>query len=148
MCQTFNGTVPGPQIMADWGDTLVIHVTNNLPDNGTAIHWHGLRQLHSVEQDGVPGVTQCPIAPGKSMTYRFRVTRKFLYFNIALKFAYLQRQSIHALFDQEPLAAFLFSPNSLVANTAFSFSFLKKSTAQHGITLILPYSMLKGSLDQ
>jgi len=74
-CMTFNGTVPGPTIIADWGDTLVIHVTNNMVSNGTAIHWHGLRQLSSVVYDGVPGVTQCPIAPGQSLTYRFRVTQ-------------------------------------------------------------------------
>lgn len=74
-CQTFNGTVPGPTLFADWGDTLIIHVTNNLEHNGTAIHWHGLRQLDSVEQDGVPGITQCPSAPGESQTYQFRVTQ-------------------------------------------------------------------------
>lgn len=32
-----------------------------MQDNGTAIHWHGLRQLNNNEFDGVPGVTQCPI---------------------------------------------------------------------------------------
>lgn len=64
---TFNGTVPGPAIIADWGDNLVIHVINNMQDNGTSIHWHGLRQLNSTEYDGVPGVTQCPIAPGESV---------------------------------------------------------------------------------
>ncbi|KAM5466595.1 hypothetical protein MauCBS54593_005852 [Microsporum audouinii] len=74
-CMTFNGTMPGPAIIADWGDDLVIHVTNNLESNGTAIHWHGVRQLNSVEQDGVPGVTQCPIRPGESYTYKFKVTQ-------------------------------------------------------------------------
>lgn len=68
---TFNGTVPGPTITADWGDTLVIHVTNSHPYNGTAIHWHGMRQLNTNYADGVPGVTQCPIAPGETYTYRF-----------------------------------------------------------------------------
>lgn len=72
-CITFNGTVPGPLITADWGDTLTVHVTNNLPDNGTSVHWHGIRQLNSSEMDGVPGVTQCPIAPGDTMTYSFRL---------------------------------------------------------------------------
>ncbi|KAH6682559.1 laccase precursor [Halenospora varia] len=71
----FNGTVPGPAIVADWGDNLVIHVTNNLQHNGTAIHWHGIRQLNSTEYDGVPGVTQCPIAPGDTLTYKFQVTQ-------------------------------------------------------------------------
>lgn len=72
---TFNGTIPGPAIIADWGDNLVIHVTNNLEHNGTAIHWHGIRQLNSVEYDGVPGVTQCPIAPGDTLTYKFQATQ-------------------------------------------------------------------------
>lgn len=72
---TFNGTIPGPAIFADWGDDLVVHVTNNLQHNGTAIHWHGFRQLENSEYDGVPGVTQCPIAPGDTLTYRFPVTQ-------------------------------------------------------------------------
>ncbi|KAF7922626.1 uncharacterized protein EAE98_008152 [Botrytis deweyae] len=72
---TFNGTVPGPAIIADWGDNLIIHVTNNLEYNGTSIHWHGIRQLGSLEYDGVPGVTQCPIAPGDTLTYKFQATQ-------------------------------------------------------------------------
>jgi FtsP/CotA-like multicopper oxidase with cupredoxin domain len=31
--------------------------------------------LNSVEQDGVPGVTQCPIPPGESYIYEFQVTQ-------------------------------------------------------------------------
>jgi FtsP/CotA-like multicopper oxidase with cupredoxin domain len=50
-------------------------VTNALQNNGTAIHWHGIRQLNSTEFDGVPGVTQCPIAPGDTLTYTFRATQ-------------------------------------------------------------------------
>lgn len=37
------------------GDYLEITVHNELQDNGTAIHWHGVRQLNSVGADGVPG---------------------------------------------------------------------------------------------
>jgi hypothetical protein len=55
---TFNGTFPGPTLIVDWGDNVVVHVTNNLEYNGTTVHWHGLRQLNNVEYDGVPGVTQ------------------------------------------------------------------------------------------
>lgn len=32
--QVFNGSLPGPLIEADWGDEVVIHVTNAIPDNG------------------------------------------------------------------------------------------------------------------
>jgi FtsP/CotA-like multicopper oxidase with cupredoxin domain len=70
-CMTFNGTMPGLPIVANWGDKLVVHVANNLKSNGTAVHWHGARLHNSNEWDGVPGVTQCPIAPGESLTYEF-----------------------------------------------------------------------------
>ncbi len=70
--KVFNQSYPGPWIEACWGDELEITVKNNLPCNGTTIHWHGLRQLQSTEMDGVNGITQCPIAPGDTFTYRFR----------------------------------------------------------------------------
>jgi len=73
-CMAFNGTIPGPTIIANWGDKIKVHVTNRMVNNGTAIHWHGVRQLNSLLADGVPGVTQCPIAPGESMIYEFRAT--------------------------------------------------------------------------
>ncbi|KAF1732860.1 Laccase-2 [Beauveria bassiana] len=67
-----NRSIPGPLIEANWGDEVVIHVTNNMERNGTAIHWHGIRQLNNNAHDGVPGVTQCPIPPGGSYTYRWK----------------------------------------------------------------------------
>ncbi|KAI4200170.1 MAG: hypothetical protein LQ350_004131 [Teloschistes chrysophthalmus] len=65
--KVFNKQYPGPWIQ--------ITVKNNLKYNGTTVHWHGIRQLHSLEMDGVPGVSQCPIAPGDSYTYRFLATQ-------------------------------------------------------------------------
>ena len=54
-----NGTYPGPLIEADWGDLLNITVINHLSNhNGTSIHWHGIRQLNTVWQDGIAGVTR------------------------------------------------------------------------------------------
>lgn len=70
-----NGQYPGPTVRAKWGDTLVINVKNNLQDNGTGIHWHGIRQWNTTQQDGVPGISECPIAPGKTRQYRFRATQ-------------------------------------------------------------------------
>jgi FtsP/CotA-like multicopper oxidase with cupredoxin domain len=70
-----NGQYPGPVIEANWGDTLEITVKNSLQDNGTSIHWHGLRQLNSNTMDGTNGVTECPIAPGASKTYTFLCTQ-------------------------------------------------------------------------
>jgi FtsP/CotA-like multicopper oxidase with cupredoxin domain len=83
---TFNGQYPGPTIEANWGDEVIVHIKNNLQNNGyssptsqfltgrTAIHWHGILQEHNVANDGVPGVSQCPIPPGEWFTYRFRAT--------------------------------------------------------------------------
>lgn len=73
--QLINGQYPGPLIRAKWGDTLIINVKNDMKDNGTGIHWHGIRQLNSCQHDGVPGVTECPIAPGKTRQYRWRATQ-------------------------------------------------------------------------
>ena len=64
--KAFNNSYPGPWIEACWGDDIEITVENFLDFNGTSIHWHGIRQYQTNEQDGVNGVTQCPIAPGKS----------------------------------------------------------------------------------
>ena len=74
-CMVANGTMPGPAITADWGDDVVVHVTNNIATNGTAIHFHGIRQLNNNQYDGTPGVSQCPIPPGQSMTYKFHASQ-------------------------------------------------------------------------
>ena len=71
-----NGTYPGPLIEADWGDLLNITVKNRLSNhNGTSIHWHGIRQLNTTWQDGVAGVTQCPIPPNQDYVYTWRATQ-------------------------------------------------------------------------
>ncbi len=63
----YQGTVPGPLIVARVGDTLVAHLTNNLPEP-TIIHWHGVR-LPAV-MDGTDSV-QILVEPGASFEYRF-----------------------------------------------------------------------------
>ena len=40
-----NGSYPGPWIQACWGDTVKVKVINKLKHNGTAVHFHGIRQL-------------------------------------------------------------------------------------------------------
>lgn len=39
-----NGQYPGPTVYANWGDMISITVKNSLQNNGTGIHWHGVRQ--------------------------------------------------------------------------------------------------------
>jgi FtsP/CotA-like multicopper oxidase with cupredoxin domain len=74
---TVNGSIPGPTIEADWGDTVVVHVTNSLTSsqNGTSIHFHGIRQNFTNQQDGVSSITQCPTAPRDSITYTWRASQ-------------------------------------------------------------------------
>ncbi|KAI0178702.1 putative multicopper oxidase [Hypoxylon sp. FL1284] len=67
-----NSQFPGPLIECNWGDSLEITVRNNISDEGTSIHWHGLLQKGTPWMDGAPGITQCPIAPGSCYTYRYK----------------------------------------------------------------------------
>ncbi len=64
-----NGTFPGPTIIADWGDTVIVHLYNGLSNNGTGLHFHGIRQNYTNQMDGVPSITQCPTAPGEVRYY-------------------------------------------------------------------------------
>jgi FtsP/CotA-like multicopper oxidase with cupredoxin domain len=65
----YEGMVPGPTIVARVGDTLVVHLVNNLPEP-TCIHWHGLR-LHAL-MDGTE-LTQRLVQPGEAFEYRFEL---------------------------------------------------------------------------
>ncbi|ROW16190.1 hypothetical protein VPNG_01767 [Cytospora leucostoma] len=67
-----NGQFPGPMIVCNEGDTIVVDVINEAK-NATAIHWHGLFQNGTNWNDGTVGVTQCPIAPGRSYRYEYTV---------------------------------------------------------------------------
>jgi FtsP/CotA-like multicopper oxidase with cupredoxin domain len=64
----YDGIVPGPQIRVANGERVRVRFTNRLPEE-TTVHWHGIGVPNS--QDGVPGVTQRPIAPGEDETYEF-----------------------------------------------------------------------------
>jgi FtsP/CotA-like multicopper oxidase with cupredoxin domain len=65
---TYNGTVPGPTLQVDDGDTVQIVLHNQLPES-TSIHFHGLVTPNAM--DGTTDVTQDPVTPGQSFTYRF-----------------------------------------------------------------------------
>lgn len=73
----YDGVLPGKELRARAGDVLAIHVENALPAE-TSVHWHGIR-LHNAA-DGVPGLTQDPIAAGGSFRYTFRAPDPGTYF--------------------------------------------------------------------
>ncbi|MGH6719806.1 MAG: multicopper oxidase family protein, partial [Alphaproteobacteria bacterium] len=65
---TYDGSLPGPMIRAVRGSRLRVTVENRLAEE-TTVHWHGVRLPNAM--DGVPHLTQAPIAPGDRFVYEF-----------------------------------------------------------------------------
>lgn len=65
-----NGKIPMPTLTFTEGDTAEIVVHNQLKEN-TSLHWHGVFLPN--KEDGVPYLTQMPIKPGETYTYRFPI---------------------------------------------------------------------------
>ncbi len=74
----YNGQSPGPTIEVVEGDKVRIFVTNMLPEH-TTIHWHG--QILPCGMDGVGGLTQPQIKPGKTFVYEWQIRKSgtFMY---------------------------------------------------------------------
>ncbi len=74
----YNGQSPGPTIECVEGDKLRIFVTNKLPEH-TTVHWHGMLVPNGM--DGVGGLTQPQIKPGKTFVYEFEMKKSgtFMY---------------------------------------------------------------------
>ncbi|KAI1270590.1 multicopper oxidase [Xylariaceae sp. FL1019] len=66
-----NGTWPCPKIEANVNDTVVINLSNGLGNETTGIHFHGINQVNTNYMDGAVGTNQCPLPPGKNVTYSF-----------------------------------------------------------------------------
>jgi FtsP/CotA-like multicopper oxidase with cupredoxin domain len=64
----YDGVIPGPVLRVRRGEELKVRLVNELGES-TAVHWHGVRLANAM--DGVPELTQAPIAPGASFDYRF-----------------------------------------------------------------------------
>jgi manganese oxidase len=68
----YNGSTPGPLIEAVVGDRVRIYVENRLPEP-TTVHWHGVFLPNGM--DGVAGLLQPAIPPGKTFKYEFTFTK-------------------------------------------------------------------------
>ncbi|MES2886905.1 MAG: copper oxidase [Pseudomonadota bacterium] len=68
----YNGQSPGPTIEVVEGDRVRVFVTNRLPER-TSVHWHGQRLPNGM--DGIAGLTQPAIQPGKTFVYEFVARR-------------------------------------------------------------------------
>jgi FtsP/CotA-like multicopper oxidase with cupredoxin domain len=66
----YNGQVPGPWIRTDVGDRVTIRVVNELDDQSTTLHPHGIF-MHPFEVDGVGMISMDPIMPGEDWEQTF-----------------------------------------------------------------------------
>ncbi|MDQ9019528.1 copper resistance system multicopper oxidase [Acinetobacter sichuanensis] len=75
---TVNGKFPAPLLEFEEGDDAVIHVHNNLKNQDSSIHWHGL--LLPGIMDGVPGFNGFNgIRPQGDFVYKFKVRQSGTY---------------------------------------------------------------------
>ena len=65
-----NEQIPMPTLTFTEGDVAEIVVHNKLKES-TSLHWHGLFLPN--KEDGVPYLTQMPIKPNETFTYRFPI---------------------------------------------------------------------------
>jgi FtsP/CotA-like multicopper oxidase with cupredoxin domain len=72
-----NGSIPGPVLRFREGDFARIRVHNDLKNEETSTHWHGL--LLPNKEDGVPHVTTPPIKPGTTHTFQFTLRHSGTY---------------------------------------------------------------------
>jgi FtsP/CotA-like multicopper oxidase with cupredoxin domain len=67
---TFDGRLPGPELRVRRGDLVEVTLVNEDVSDGVSVHWHGVDVPNA--EDGVAGMTQDAVPPGKRYTYRFR----------------------------------------------------------------------------
>lgn len=69
---SINFQLPGPTIQVCKNDIIVVHLINEAEGIATSIHWHGMKQIGTQFNDGVPYLTQCPIPYNSEFRYIFR----------------------------------------------------------------------------
>jgi CopA family copper-resistance protein len=74
---TVNHSLPAPTLRWRQGDRITLRVTNDLIEEDTSIHWHGM--ILPANMDGVPGLSFHGIHPGDTYRYEFNVTQAGTY---------------------------------------------------------------------
>ncbi|KAI9809142.1 MAG: hypothetical protein M1825_002432 [Sarcosagium campestre] len=74
-----NNQWPIPQIRATVGDRVIVNVDNQLGNQSTSLHFHGLFQNGTTIMDGAAGVSHCGIAPGSKLRYNFTIDQPGTY---------------------------------------------------------------------
>ncbi|KAL8704756.1 MAG: hypothetical protein Q9201_002103 [Fulgogasparrea decipioides] len=74
-----NGQWPIPHITATVDDRVIVSVNNQLGNQSTSLHFHGLYMKGATHMDGPVGVSQCSIPVGGSFTYDFNIKQPGTY---------------------------------------------------------------------
>ena len=97
----FNGTLPGPAIVAHAGDTLALTFVNDMKKEGLSIRFQPIKQQNNNHMDGTPFVSEMPILPdGGFRTYTIPVPRPGTYhYHSGQEF---MRQTLHGIIVVQP----------------------------------------------
>ncbi|MEW5424883.1 multicopper oxidase family protein [Amorphus sp. 3PC139-8] len=100
----FDGQVPGPIIRVRQGEPVSRRFLNRLSQPST-VHWHGVRIDNAM--DGVPDLTQSPVAAGDAFHYDFRVpdAGTYWYHPHTRSYEQMARGLYGALIVEEPQGA-------------------------------------------
>lgn len=83
-----NNQWPPPTLYATVNDTVIVNVVNQLGNQSTTLHFHGIYQNGSTSMDGPVQVSQCGIFPGSSFTYNFTVSLEFIFLYFLLNIVF------------------------------------------------------------
>jgi FtsP/CotA-like multicopper oxidase with cupredoxin domain len=108
---TLNGSSPGPTIRAVEGQLVEVHLANASVPDGVTLHWHGVDVPNA--EDGVAGVTQDAVRPGRSHTYRFVADHAGTYW-------YHSHQVSHAQVQGGLLGALVIAPRQPLGQDALA----------------------------
>ncbi|KAK8211262.1 iron transport multicopper oxidase FET3 precursor [Phyllosticta citricarpa] len=74
-----NNQWPPPPMVVTKGDNVIVNVNNQLVNESTSLHFHGIYMTGTPHMDGPVGASQCAIAPGSSFTYNFTANQTGTY---------------------------------------------------------------------
>lgn len=102
-----NNQIPAPTLHFKEGDHVVINVFNHL-NEPTIIHWHGI--ILPWQMDGVEGVSQHAIPPGKMFQYHFTLRQSGTYWYHAHA-GFQEQQGLYGAFIIDPKKPSLYKDN-------------------------------------
>ena len=104
----YNGSIPGPIIKVAQGAEIIINFKNDT-DVETTVHSHGVRLDNAY--DGVPGITQKPVKPGETFTYKIKFPDAGMYwYHPHVREDYQQELGLYGNYLIEPDSAKYWNP--------------------------------------